>query len=69
MIIPANEKVMTVTLKFQMSFPSEFIKSDQRDGSYIPYPLSPEVVKLIYAQLHLNLHNISNAASLRVSSY
>lgn len=69
MIIPANERVMTVTLKFKMSFPNSLIKSDQRDGDYIPNPLPEEIVKLIYDQLNLNLHDISNAASLTVSNY
>ena len=69
MIIPANERVMTVTLKFKMSFPNSLIKSDQRDGDYIPNPLPEEIVKLIYDQLSLNLLDITNAASLVVSKY
>lgn len=69
MIIPANETVMAVTLRFKMSFPNSFIKSDQRDGNYIPNPLPEEIVKLIYDQLNLNLHDIANAASLVVSKY
>lgn len=69
MIIPANETVMAVTLKFKMSFPNSFIKSDQRDGDYIPNPLPEEIVKLIYDQLSLNLLDITNAASLVVSKY
>jgi len=69
MIIPANETVMTVTLKFKMSFPKSFIKSDQRDGDYLPNPLPDEIVKLIYDQLNLSLHGISKAASLVVSKY
>lgn len=67
MIIPTDEQVVTVTLKFQMTLPKTDLNYDQRDGYYVAGTPPPEIVNKVYLAVQDHLLDIVSAKNMVIS--